>query len=103
MIKPHQITGLAREQKFADVYPGFIFNFRESDNATYYIHIQDFLNYQSVAEGKSPTLYTGKTNSGSMPLHICDEVGIKVQSQKLRVHYRYNMEQLIADIKSDGS
>ena len=73
MIKEHQIDSLAKDIKYPGVYPGFIFNFREYDNATYYIHISDFLNYQEVAAGKMlPSPYRGKISEGSVPIHICD-------------------------------
>ena len=102
MIKDHQIAELAHEQKYTDVYPGFLFNFREYDNATYYIHISDFLIYQQVAAGEMGSQYKGKVNAGSMPLSICEEIGIRVQNQKLKVHFRYDIKNLVNDIKNSG-
>lgn len=100
MIKEHQIATLASEANFPGVYPGLIFNFREQDNATYYIHIKDFLNYQEVAAGKVvPSPYRGKINEGSVPIHICDQIGIRIECEKKRVHYRYDIKSLIEKVK----
>lgn len=102
MIKEHQITGLQKELQYEGVYPGFIFNFREYDNATYFIHISDFLIYQQVVAGEIASPYKGAVNAGSIPLHTCAEIGIQVDNQKLRVHYRYDMDKLVKDILNAG-
>ncbi len=99
MIKDHQIAALNREQKYTDVYPGFIFNFREYNNATYYIHIKKFLEYQKIVAEGAANYYQGKINWSSMPLEICKEIGISISSQKLRVHFRYDIQDLIEKIK----
>jgi len=100
MIKDHQPKALEKDLKYENVYPGFIFNFREYDNATYYIHISDFLIYQQVVARERASPYQGKVNAGSMPIHICEQIGIRIDCQKLRVHYRYDIKKLINDIKS---
>ena len=99
MIKDHQIKALSSDVKYESIYPGFIFNFRECDNETYYIHIKDFLLYQQVAAGEIASPYKGKVNKASMGVDICREIGIKIDNEKLRVHYRYDIKKLIEDVK----
>lgn len=98
MIKEHQITGLQKELQYPGVYPGFIFNFREYGNSTYFIHITDFLLYQQVVAGELANQYKGSVNAGSMPLHICSEIGIQVDNELLRVHYRYDIKGLFQKV-----
>ena len=98
MIEEHQINALAKADTYHGVYPGFIFNFRNA-NRTYYVHIRDFLNYQSVAAGETPSPYKHSHNQKSIPMDICAEVGIEINCQKLKVHYRYDMKGLVSDIK----
>ncbi len=52
MIKAHQIKNLKEAAKFDGVIAGFLFNFREPDNRTFFVHINDFLDYQNIAENQ---------------------------------------------------
>lgn len=46
IIKAHQIDHLLEANNYDRIISGFIFNFREPDNRTYFVHIKDFVEYQ---------------------------------------------------------
>ena len=52
MIKDNQINGLA-EASIHSVVPCFIFNYRENNNATYFMHINNFLTMKNELNKKS--------------------------------------------------
>jgi penicillin-binding protein-related factor A (putative recombinase) len=96
IIKPHQITNLQEAMQFEDVVSGFIFNFREYDNYTCFIHINDFIAYKNVAEGlvKEHT-YKNKINKSSISLDVCKEISTEILNGKKKVHYFYDMKKLL--------
>lgn len=52
-IKKNQILGLEKFSKYKNVYCGFIFNFRNKENHTYYVEINDFNKYIKSINKKS--------------------------------------------------
>ncbi|AKO92048.1 hypothetical protein BEH_08015 [Priestia filamentosa] len=99
IIKEHQIKYLKEAVDYDGVIAGFVFNFRESDNATYFVHIDDFIQYKNHAEGKDDSItYKSKVNKSSIPIAICEEIGIPVENMKKKVRYRYYINKLIDDI-----
>ena len=103
MIRKNQIDGLGRAQQYLNTFPGFIFNFRDYNNRTYYVHIKDFLYYQRVVAGEAANPYRWKVNAASMPLEICADIGVPVDNKLLKVHYRYDIPKLINDVKEKYS
>jgi len=90
-IKYSQIEGLSKTTPIVSAHGGFIFNFRENDkrdNNTYYMAIEDFLDFfhntdkQSINE-KDIIEYNGK----------------KIFSIKKKVNYKYDIEDLLERIK----
>ena len=104
VIKSHQIDNLEQASHFEGVIPGFIFNFREPDNLTYFIHIEDFLTYQHYATTQEQHPYQirkgKKLNRASISLDICQEIGIEIMSVKKRVHHHYFLKQLTDELIS---
>lgn len=79
-IKKNQILGLQKWNVF-DMECGFIFNFREYDNKTFYVSIDEFLNYTSTLLKKS--------------INIDDVLKmnpINIENKLLRTNYRYNID-----------
>lgn len=86
IIKKHQSLSLLKFSDYKGVICGFIFNFREFNNATFFIGIQDFMSFVEKAERKS------------IPLAYCQEVGIEVDQQLKKTRYKYNILKLFNDI-----
>lgn len=87
-IKNHQVEALEQASTFKNIISGFILNFREQEK-TYFIHIDDFLEYDAISKGEKKAHYRNKHNEKSIPINICEEIGTEVLSIKKRVHHRY--------------
>lgn len=98
IIKANQIKNLQEASNYKGVIPGFLFNFRESDNKTYFIHINDFVNYKNVVENGLKHIYKNKVNKGSIPIGICEEIGIELVNVKKKVKYRYYVARLLDEL-----
>jgi len=88
IIKKHQIDNLSKFNKYEKTICGFIFNFRNYDNQTYFVDIEDFVQFAKEASRKS------------IPLDYCKDVGISVENKIKKVNYKYNLEKLFEDINS---
>ena len=90
MIKAHQISDLSNLSLFDNVYPCFLFNFRQKegiDQDTYLMHISDFNDFIS------------KTDKHSInKLDIVQNGGIIVEQKLLRTNYLYNIEKAFDDM-----
>jgi hypothetical protein len=94
MIKPHQVKGLMDAINKEGVIAGLILNFRprklktkETDNATYFVHIIDFLKFAV------------ESNKSSINEKDCINIGaIKIDQKKKRVKYKYNIEKFVIDV-----
>lgn len=86
-IKKNQILGLEKWSKYS-MNCGFIFNFRNKDNRTFYVTITEFLNYTSSLNKKS--------------ININDVLRMnptELESTLLRTHYRYNLDKFLKEIQ----
>jgi penicillin-binding protein-related factor A (putative recombinase) len=86
IIKEHQIKNLNKYKDYKNVFPGFIFNFVNYDNQTYFLHINDF-NY-----------YLEHPTQKSIPLEYIKENGLKIENKIKIKKYKYDLEKLINDI-----
>jgi len=104
MIKKHQIESLKEAVKYEGIIAGFIFQYREPDNKTYFVHIDDFITYKDHAEGRNNTItYSSKVNKSSIPIGICEEIGIELINIKKKVKFRYYVRKLLDElIKKHG-
>lgn len=98
IIKKHQIEALKEAVEYDGLIAGFIFNFREYDNATYFVHINDFLHYKNIAENELEHTYKSKVNKSSIPLDICKEIGVEVVNVKKVRKYRYYINKLLDEL-----
>jgi penicillin-binding protein-related factor A (putative recombinase) len=96
IIKKHQIEALDDAAKYDGIIAGFIFNFREYDNFTCFIHIKDFLEIKYLSQNEiTKHRFKSKLNKSSIGLDICKEVGIEIRNVKKKVKYRYYINQFL--------
>ena len=85
-IKKNQILGLQKWSRFL-MNCGFIINFRNKENRTFFVSIDDFLEYTSTLNKKSINM---------------DDVlkmnPIEIESSLLRTNYRYNIDKFLKEI-----
>lgn len=86
MIKWHQIDGLTKASKYDNVIAGFLLNFRldNGEQFLYFLNIKDFNRFRMGSTKKS--------------INIMDVVlygGIKINGEKLRVNYRWNLDEFL--------
>ena len=85
-IRKCQIQGLKKWSKYSGVY-GFVINFREYDNKTFFITINDFLTYTKRLQKKSINIDDVRRMN-----HIVINNEIK------RTKYKYDIEGFIHDV-----
>ena len=85
MIKKQQIEGLQKIKQFR-VNCGLIINFRKSDGTerTYFLDIEDFLNFSNETKKKSINEEDIQKNNG-----------VPIISEKLRSNYKYDIASLL--------
>lgn len=86
-IRKKQIQGL---QKWAENYDGvfgFVINFRDEKNDTFFVPIVNFLNYSSILSKKS-------LNKDD----ILQMEPTKIESKKLKVNYRYDLKGFLKEM-----
>ena len=84
-IRKCQIQGLQKWSKHLGVF-GFVINFRNINNRTFFIMIDDFLNYTSTLSKKS--------------INIDDVLKmnpIEIENKLIKTNYRYNMEKFLCE------
>lgn len=82
-IRKCQIQGLDRWARHRGVF-GFIINFRNNNNRTFFVNIMDFLRYTSSLDKKS--------------INIRDVMNmnpIEIKNELIRTNYRYDIEQFL--------
>lgn len=91
IIRPQQIKRLTEWLEYDGVIPGFVLNFRESNNQTYFLHIKNFNDYVANPDRK---------NKSSIPISTCKEVGIQIKNNILKTNYRYDIKDLLEQISN---
>lgn len=97
-IKEHQIKALTEDNKYEGSTCGLLLNFREPKNRLFFIHIEDFNNYIYAAQNGLQENYKSKINRSSIPLRICEEIGIEIESSLKRTRYFYRLDKLIKEL-----
>lgn len=98
IIKQHQIENLKEANDYNGVIAGFIFNFRQPENRAFFVHIEDFVIYKNIAENGLDHTYKSKVNKASIPLGICEEIGIEITNIKKITKYRYYINKLLDEL-----
>lgn len=99
MIKKYQIESLTEANTYENVVPGFLFNFRvEGNPKTFFIHISDFNEYKNIAENGLEHNYKSRVNRSSIPIGICEEIGLELKWYKPRTRYTYYTKDLFGEL-----
>ena len=85
MLKDNQIKGLTDASKH-DVVACFVFNYRNENNDTYFMQIEDFNVMKSELEKKSFN-----------PTDLEKYGAIRIASTKKRTRYRYDTQQFVKE------
>lgn len=85
-IQWHQIDGLTNASKYDNVIAGFLLNFRLDNNEQflYFLNIKDFNKFR---------ISTTKKSMNIMDIVLCG--GVKINGEKLRVNYRWNLDEFL--------
>lgn len=87
MIRDNQVKELTESSKHMLV-AGFLFNYREKDNTTYFMMIDDFNDM------------TSEINKKSFNMSDLEKYGaIKINSTKKRTRYTYDIENFIKETR----
>lgn len=87
MIRQSQIDGLLEASKH-NLVAGFILNYRNANNDTFFLLIDDFVDMINSINKKS---FNAKD--------VKQYGGIEIESYKKRTRYTYNIEKLITETK----
>lgn len=87
MIKKNQIQGLQRWSKYV-MNCGFVINFRNKSNRTFFVMIDDFLEYTNTLNKKSINIED-----------VMKMNPVEIENKILRTNYRYNIEKFLKQIK----
>ena len=82
----HQIEGLTKASEYDNVTAGFLFNFRLDNGGQllYFMNIKDFNKFRNSTNKKSLNIMDVSLNGG-----------IKINGEKLRVNYRWNLDEFL--------
>lgn len=85
-IQWHQIEGLTRASEYDNCLSGFMFNFRldSGEQLLYFMNIKDFNRFRMNTDKKSLNIMDISLNGG-----------IKIKGEKLRVNYRWNLDEFL--------
>jgi recombination protein U len=83
-FRDNQIKELSNANNYNHIKSGFIINMRDIEK-TYYIGVQSFIAFTETYLDKK-----------SIPVSWLQENGLKIGQVKLKVHYRYNLNELLS-------
>ncbi len=86
MIRQTQIDGLLEASKH-NLVAGFIFNYRNNQNDTFFMLIDDFVDMMNEINKKSFNVKDLKNHNA-----------VRIESTKKRTRYTYNIQRLIGEI-----
>lgn len=86
MVRDGQIKGL-KEASQHDLVAGFLINFRNKNNDTYFLLIDEFLDM------------INSINKKSFNIKDLEDIGaLKIESNKKRTRYAYNIKKMINEL-----
>lgn len=88
-IRKCQILGLQKWSKHLGVF-GFVFNFRSYENRTFFVMIDDFIDYTSTLSKKSINIDD-----------VLNMNSIEIENNLIRTNYRYNAEKFLKETRLD--
>lgn len=87
-IKAKQVQGLYDVSEYENVFPGFIFNFRNNNNNTYFMSINSFLDFTDNTDKKS-------INESDI---IKYKDTIIINNNLKKVHYTYDINNIFEEV-----
>lgn len=87
IIKKHQIDNLKKYSRYPGIISGFIFNFADYDNQTYFLPIDKFIYYKET------------TNRKSIPLEYIAENGVEIKHRLKVKNYKYFLDEFVNNFK----
>ena len=78
-IRPNQIQGMYKASKITGIFAGFLLNYRDLEE-TYYVSVEDLVDFINSTDRKS------------IPVEWCRSYGEKIEQEKKRVRYKYNLD-----------
>lgn len=88
-IKKHQVKNLVEASQHKGIKAGFIFNFRSCDNKTIFVPVREFIKV-ARSNGKKSVNVNEFDEHNSIALH----------SELKKVHYKYDIENLLFEIEN---
>lgn len=85
-IQWHQIEGLTKASEYDNVTAGFLLNFRldNGEQLLYFLDIKNFNKFRKSTDKRSLNIMDISLNGG-----------IKINGEKLRVNYRWNLDEFL--------
>ena len=85
-IQWHQIDGLSKASEYDNVIAGFLINFRldSGEQLLYFLNIRDFNKFRNNTNKRSMNIMDISLNGG-----------IKIKGDKLRVNYRWDLDEFL--------
>ena len=78
-IRPNQIQGMYKACQYYGIFAGFLLNYRDLEE-TYYVSVGDLVEFINSTDRKS------------IPVEWCRSYGEKIEQEKKRVRYKYNLD-----------
>lgn len=91
MIRQNQIDGMLDASKH-NLVAGFLFNYRDKNNDTFFMSINDFVGMLGIIQKQSFNVKDLLSNGA-----------IRIENTKKRTRYTYNIQKLINDIKLENT
>ena len=86
----HQIDGLSKAAQYEGIFAGFLVNWRLKDGV-------EIVLYQSISDFKEMISEINKKSFNMVDM--AKHGGIRVESEKKKINYKYDVKKLISDIK----
>lgn len=86
-IKKNQIIGLKKWSEFNNILCGFVFNFRNEHNSTYFVDINSFIDYILSSPKRS-------ININDVKKMNC----VEIYNKKKRTRYRYDIDNFLSNV-----
>ena len=78
-IRESQLKGMFKASKYHGIFAGFLLNFRDLEE-TYYVGVEDVVDFIKLTDRKS------------IPVEWCRIWGERIEQEKKRVRYTYNLD-----------
>lgn len=88
-IRNNQIKGMYKASKYMGIYAGFLINFRDLEE-TYYVPVKNVVDKYYIVENDE-VIGINPDERKSIPVDWCRKYGVRINQQKKRVRYAYDL------------